>query len=229
MESVPYVLVIADWTDVPVPQGLLTAGEQALAARLPAWRAREFTAGRLAARAAAVMAGRPAAEILRARDGAPVVVPVTGGEPCALSIAHTGSLAVAAAGPPSSPLGADIEPRDEGNAVLIPMISVAGDQVPPGTDPTLLFACKEAAYKAWRGLAPVLSGYQVRITGNVITATCHRVPCSTMYIRSLCVRLPRSRTTAVITVAGPAAAFTRELRVERLPGRELLSLLARKI
>lgn len=219
MESVPYVLVIADWTDVPVPQGLLTADEQALAAALPAWRTREFAAGRLTARAAAALAGRPAAGILRARDGAPACVPVAGGGPCSVSIAHTGNLAVAAAGPPASPLGVDVEPRDEANAILVPMISGPGDQVPPGTDPTLLFACKEAAYKACRGRCPVLSGYPVRMTGNVITAACRRAP----ELRVRC----WTAGTAIVTAAGPAAAFAREPRVERPPVPALLSLLAR--
>jgi hypothetical protein len=68
-------------------------------------------------------------------------------------------------------VGVDAERIDPRNDVVRLKVAAPGDVVPirsarPGAEATLLFACKEAAFKAHRGVTPVLRDYRVRAGRN---------------------------------------------------------------
>ncbi len=147
------VVLIVDWTKAPPPVNLLTQRERGLAERWPAWRAAEFTRGRIAAKAAVLTAtGTPPAdvEILRDPDGAPAPA-VRGHRPLwRLSISHSGTVCAAAIGPQWTTIGVDVQPRDSHDHALARRMCGPADRIPPGTHPTVVVSCKEAAYKACR-------------------------------------------------------------------------------
>ena len=167
--STDTVTLLVDWTGHAVSTADLGRAEQSLAQRLPPWRRREFTRGRLTARAAIAHSSdrwphAAQTEILRAADGAPCITAKSGGSlRVRVSITHSDPWAAAAVGPAGYPLGVDVEPCDDRNAALVHRLCTAHDRIPAGTDPTLVTACKEAGFKACRGKPDHLRGYAVRV------------------------------------------------------------------
>lgn len=165
------VLLITDWTNTMSPTTFLTTDEHALVKHGPAWREAEFARGRVTAKVAAlVVTGTPPTvlEILRARDGAPRPL-VRGSEPSwRLSISHSGPTCAVVVGP-RGPLGVDAQPRDSRDHALARRMCGPADRVPRDVDPTVVIACKEAAYKACRqGRSPLGYGLCFHDTAGII-------------------------------------------------------------
>ncbi|WP_024805621.1 4'-phosphopantetheinyl transferase superfamily protein [Nocardia sp. BMG51109] len=144
------VAVVVDWRDTPaVPCDLLNPAEQRVAQGFPAWRRREWTAGRLTAHTALLLAfGYRAHEvnILADLSGAPA----TGLPRCAISLSHSDSLSVGVATDESASIGIDIEHVDRRITALTPRITVPSTVIRDPLHATALWACKEAAIKVCR-------------------------------------------------------------------------------
>ncbi|WP_197364535.1 4'-phosphopantetheinyl transferase family protein, partial [Streptomyces clavuligerus] len=156
------LLVAADWTGRQPPTALLGPWERRHAEALPPRRRRQFTAGRLTARAALGLAhgtAPPPLDIPADGNGAPYPVPWTGR---ALSISHTGTWAASAIGPPGALVGVDIERADACDPALLRRVFAPGEAPPPSArTATAHWARKEAALKAHRGTPPTLGHYRV--------------------------------------------------------------------
>jgi len=169
---VTFLTLTVDWTGAEARLDLLGRREQLVAQELPPWRRREWTFGRLTCHTA-FLVGRDAAamkyEVLSEPDGAPVAYQpdrsgrVLSRSSWSLSLSHTESFAVCALTSQPMPVGVDVERVDERNAPLLRRILAAGEERPPDHLASLLFACKEAAFKACRGAPSRLADYQVRL------------------------------------------------------------------
>lgn len=136
-------------------------------------RIREFSSGRVCARRALEALGRPSVAIHRRDDRAPIwPVGVTG------SITHCDDVAAAVLAPVDviRCLGLDIECRgrisSELHATLFTLRET--DAIARGVSSTLLFAAKEAIYKALHPVAGVFIGFtemELRISSTSIIAT----------------------------------------------------------
>lgn len=161
------LIVLCDWSRVAAPERLLGPRERHSAAGLEGARRHEWVRTRLTAKAAVRWFAGPAAdprgfELLSAPDGAPEPI----GAAVSISLAHTGNLSLCAVSPGGTAVGVDAERIDQDNDLVRRKVEGPRDLVPirstrPGAEATLLFACKEAAYKAYRGASPVLRDYRV--------------------------------------------------------------------
>jgi 4'-phosphopantetheinyl transferase EntD len=166
--AAPALVVLCDWRRVGAPERLLGPSERRWAAGLKGARRREWVRTRLTAKAAiGWFTGRDAdpedVEIVSAHDGAPEVI----GAAVSVSLAHTGEISVCAVARGGTSLGVDAERIDPRNDALRPRLTGPGEVIPirserPGAEATLLFTCKEAAFKAHRGATPVLRDYRVQ-------------------------------------------------------------------
>jgi hypothetical protein len=160
------------WSDYPPPFGLLAAAERRHALRLPPWRGRQWTTGRLTARAALLLylRGLPAdLEILPGPDGAPALTG-TGTASHVLSIAHCDEWAACACGPAGHVLGVDVEEAGACDDTLLARVSVPGETGPGPATATHGWARKEAAFKACRGMPPVLTRYRLAGSARVVAS-----------------------------------------------------------
>ena len=176
----PRAMVLAvRWSGYQPPLYLLAPAERRHAQGLPAWRGRQWTTGRLTARAALLLylSDLPAdLKILPGADGAPVATG-TALAPHVLSIAHCDEWAACACGPAGHALGVDVEEAGACDDALLARVSVPGEAFPgPGevfSEPATAthgWARKEAAFKACRGAPPVLTRYRLAGPGRVIAA-----------------------------------------------------------
>jgi 4'-phosphopantetheinyl transferase EntD len=153
---VPDSVAVA-WAD-PFKDHALLPGE-ALPRAITA-RHCEFSAGRVAARRAMALLGLPAAPILRGEDRAPIWPEgITG------SITHTKTDALAAVTQARCLVGIDMERDGRVEPQLWPTILHADED---STRATLIFAAKEAVYKAQYPLTQLLFDFHrlhVRIDG----------------------------------------------------------------
>jgi phosphopantetheinyl transferase (holo-ACP synthase) len=146
-------------TDGAAARLALTSSEAERCAALPTAVGRsDFRAGRLAAkRAASVLVGRQASraiEVVTRADGSPrlVLLQKHGGSraiPTELSLSHRQGHAVAVVAPPGMHVGVDLE---RVGAVHVPstryFLTKDERRRACGTDPTVLWSLKEAAWKA---------------------------------------------------------------------------------
>jgi 4'-phosphopantetheinyl transferase len=166
--AAPALVVLCDWRRVGAPERLLGPRERRWAAGLQGARRLEWVRTRLTAKAAVRWftgrtPGPGGIEILSAHDGAPEVL----GPAVAVSLAHTGDVSLCAVSRRGTAVGVDAERIDPRNDAVRLRVTGPGDVVPirsgrPGAEATLLFACKEAAFKAHRAATPVLRDYRVR-------------------------------------------------------------------
>jgi hypothetical protein len=157
------LVLVARWTDREPPPHLLAAAEQRLAARFPPRRRREWTAARLTARAALHLvfgALPPRSAILSAPDGAPRLIG-SGAGCCTVSLAHSDDWVACACGPAYRALGIDIEKSGACDAELLARVSEPRELPVPAQSATVGWARKEAAFKACRGVPPLLAGYRL--------------------------------------------------------------------
>lgn len=141
------------WSDPRAPMPRLMGDEVLAIDHVTAARAREFGAGRAAARAAMEMLGHVPRPVLQGEDRAPVWPTGLQG-----SISHTGRdcVAVVTDAPEIAALGLDLEPSTPLEPALWPEIcTVAEMQWLASLGPTqrghfakLIFCAKEAVYKA---------------------------------------------------------------------------------
>ena len=160
------------WSGYPPPPHLLALGERRYAQCLPAWRGRQWITGRLTARAALLLYLRdlPAdLEILPGSDGAPALTG-TGTAPHVLSISHCDEWAACACGPAGDALGVDVEEADACDDTLLARVSGPGETRPGPAMATHGWARKEAAFKACRGVPPVLTWYRLAGSGRVVAS-----------------------------------------------------------
>lgn len=160
------------WSGYPPPSHLLAVAERRHARGLPAWRSREWITGRLTARAALLLylRGLPAGlEILPGPDGAPALAG-TGMAPHVLSIAHCDEWAACACGPAGDALGVDVEEAGACDDALLARVSGPGETRPGPATATHGWARKEAAFKACRGVPPVLTCYRLAGSGRVVAS-----------------------------------------------------------
>ena len=160
------------WSGYPPPSHLLALAERRHAQGLPAWRSREWITGRLTARAALLLhlRGLPAdLEILPGPDGAPALAG-TGMAPHVLSIAHCDEWAACACGPAGDALGVDVEEAGACDDALLARVSGPGETRPGPATATHGWALKEAAFKACRGVPPVLTRYRLAGSGRVVAS-----------------------------------------------------------
>ena len=160
------------WSGYPPPSHLLALAERSHAQGLPAWRSREWITGRLTARAALLLylRGLPAGlEILPGPDGAPALAG-TGMAPHVLSIAHCDEWAACACGPAGDALGIDVEEAGACDDALLARVSGPGETRPGPATATHGWARKEAAFKACRGVPPVLTRYRLAGSGRVVAS-----------------------------------------------------------
>jgi 4'-phosphopantetheinyl transferase EntD len=160
------------WSDYPPPFGLLGIAERRHALRLPPWRGRQWTTGRLTARAALLLylRGLPAdLEILPGSDGAPVLTG-TGTAAHALSIAHCDEWTACACGPAGEALGVDVEEAGACDDALLARVSAPGEVRQGPAMATHGWARKEAAFKACRGVPPVLTCYRLAGSARVVAS-----------------------------------------------------------
>jgi 4'-phosphopantetheinyl transferase EntD len=160
------------WMDYPPPLRMLAAAERSHAEQLPPWRARQWITGRLTARAALVLylRGLPAdLEILPGPDGAPVL---TGAGTAAhvLSISHCDEWTACACGPAGHALGVDVEEAGACDDALLARVSGPGETRDGPATATHGWARKEAAFKACRGVPPVLTRYRLAGPARVIAS-----------------------------------------------------------
>ncbi len=176
-------------TDPTAPDGDLLPEERPATARMVDKRRLEFTAGRIAARAAMAELGLPAAPILMAPDRAPVW-------PAGLvgSIAHTATACIAAVAPVSAArsIGLDIEDATPLAPDLWDIVLTQTEQnwvqtqPDPGMAAKQIFSAKEAVYKAQYPLtgtvlefrdvevSPALETFSAVFSGQTATGACHR-------------------------------------------------------
>jgi hypothetical protein len=160
------------WSGYPPPPHLLAPAERRHAQCLPPWRGRQWITGRLTARAALLLYLRslPAdLEILPGSDGAPALAG-TGMAPHVLSIAHCDEWAACACGPAGHALGVDIEEAGACDDTLLARVSGPGETRPGPAMATHGWARKEAAFKACRGVPPVLTCYRLAGSGRVVAS-----------------------------------------------------------
>jgi hypothetical protein len=160
------------WSDYPPPFGLLAAAERRHALRLPPWRGRQWVTGRLTARAALLLylGSLPAdLEILPGPDGAPALTG-TGTAADVLSIAHCDEWAACGCGPAGHGLGVDVEEAGACDDALLARVSVPGEPGPGPATATHGWARKEAAFKACRGMPPVLTRYRLAGSAQVVVS-----------------------------------------------------------
>lgn len=141
------------WTDPRAPMPRLMGDEELAVEHVTAARAREFGAGRAAARAAMELLGHVPRPVLQGEDRAPVWPTGLQG-----SISHTGRdcLAVVTDAPEIAALGIDLEASTPLEPALWPEICTAAEMqwlasLGPsqrGHFAKLVFCAKEAAYKA---------------------------------------------------------------------------------
>jgi hypothetical protein len=165
--SRPAMVLAVRWAGYPPPPHLLAPAERRHALGLPPWRARQWTAGRLTARAALLLYLRdlPAdLEILPGPDGAPAPT----GTALTLSIAHCDEWAACACGPGGHALGVDVEEPGACDETLLARVSGPRDTLPGPATATHGWARKEAAFKACRGDPPVLTRYHLAGPGQVV-------------------------------------------------------------
>ena len=163
------VVLAVRWAGHCPPPHLLPPAEQRHAHGLPPWRARQWTTGRLTARAALLLYLRelPAdLEILPAPDGAPVPTRTA----LALSIAHCDEWTACACGPAGHALGVDVEEPGACDDALLARVSGPGEEPPGSKTATDGWARKEAAFKACRGDPPVLTSYRLAGPGQVVAS-----------------------------------------------------------
>lgn len=137
-------------------QGVLYPQEEATLTRARAARREDFTAGRVAARAALAQLGLPPGPLPRDPRG-PVLWP----DGVAGSITHGAGFALAAAAPARllAGLGIDIEAA----GAALPLDDIAGPEEIAALgdhDPVILFSAKESAYKAQFALIGRMFGFR---------------------------------------------------------------------
>jgi len=165
------------WAGYPAPPHLLAPAERRHAAGLPAWRGRQWIMGRLTARAGLLLYLRelPAdLQILPGSDGAPVLGG-TGTARHVLSLAHCDDWAACACGPAGHGLGVDIEQAGACDERLLARVCGPGETLPWAATAghgwaTHGWARKEAAFKACRGVPPLLTGYRLAGPGTVVAS-----------------------------------------------------------
>jgi hypothetical protein len=160
------------WAGRLPPPHLLAPGERRHADGLPAWRGRQWSTGRLTARAALLMylGDVPAdLEILPGPDGAPEPA---GKDlvPHVLSISHCDDWAACACGPATRALGVDVEQAGACDDALLARVSGPGEPPPGRATATHGWARKEAAFKACRGSPPVLARYRLAGSARVVAS-----------------------------------------------------------
>ena len=134
---------------------------ETLPGAIPA-RLREFSAGRQAARAAMARLGAPIASLPPGDDRAPIWPSGLVG-----SITHSATAALAAVAPQAltAGLGLDLEDDSALEPALWPKICRAEELAALGNDPglqaRLIFAVKEAAYKAQYARSATLFGFEL--------------------------------------------------------------------
>jgi 4'-phosphopantetheinyl transferase EntD len=157
MQALLPAMVAVGWADTRLDYPLMPG--EGLARAAPA-RLREYAAGRSAARGAMILLGVTPAAILRGDDRAPIwPTGITG------SITHTKTDALAAVTQTRSLLGIDMERDGRVTADLWPTILREGEDT---TQATLIFAAKEAVYKAQYPLTRALFDFHrlhIRIDG----------------------------------------------------------------
>lgn len=159
-DSTPLAAIARDGA---VARFALTATELRRCAELPTRRRRsDYRAGRLAAKRAAggLLGGLPRRriEVITGRDGPPTVGLLDGEgirrpAEVELSISHRDGRAVAAVAPPGVRIGVDLElaasvPRRMARHFLTDVEAKTLEDVAGWSDPTVLWAFKEASWKA---------------------------------------------------------------------------------
>ena len=166
------VVLAVRWSGYPPPPHLLALAERKHAQGLPAWRGRQWIIGRLTARAALLLYLRdlPAdLEILSGSDGAPALAG-TGMAQHVLSIAHCDDWAACACGPADHALGVDVEEAGACDETLLARVCGSGETLPGPAMATHGWARKEAAFKACRGVPPLLTCYRLAGSGRVVAS-----------------------------------------------------------
>lgn len=157
MQAMVPASVAVAWADPRLDYPLMPG--EAMARAAPA-RLREYAAGRSAARGAMMLLGRTPAAILRGDDRAPIWPDGMIG-----SITHTDTDCLAAVTQAAGLLGIDMERDGRVTGDLWPTILNHGED---STHATLIFAAKEAVYKAQYPLTKALFGFHrlhIRIDG----------------------------------------------------------------
>ena len=154
--AVPGVALVV--TEVGDHRPALFPGEAAHAASLAEGRARQFAAGRVAARAALARVGGAAVEIGRVGRRPAWPANAVG------SIAHTGSLAVAAAAAQRAcrGVGVDVERETAVSAAVAERLLSESERawLPAPEWRTMLFSAKEAVYKAVNPITGEFLGFR---------------------------------------------------------------------
>lgn len=166
------VAVLADWSGTEPDQTRVGPRERRAALAYPPWRRREWLIGRLTAHGALRLRYGDfdsRTEVLRDDgSGAPVVhgLPQAG-----ISLSHSGDRVACVVAPAGRAIGIDVEWRGRCDPVLARRILGPGERLRDGLDPTVLWAVKEAAYKAALGRWPGLRDYPVdwQPEGPVVT------------------------------------------------------------
>lgn len=165
------------WTDPRAPMPRLMGDEVLSVEQVAPARAREFGAGRAAARAAMEMLGQCPRPVLQGEDRAPVWPPGLTG-----SITHSARdcLAVVTDDPDIRALGLDLEPASALDAALWPVICTPSEidwlaSLGPsqrGHFAKLIFSAKEAVYKAQYVLSrTLLEFHDVTLSINLASNT----------------------------------------------------------
>ncbi len=152
------------WTDPRAPMPRLMGDEVLAVEHVPAARAREFAAGRLAARKAMEMLGHIQRPVLQGPDRAPIWPPGLIG-----SITHSerDCLAVVSDDPEIRALGLDLDPAIPLDAATWPRVCTATEMAwlaslgpsQRGHFARLIRCAKEAVFKAQYALAPCSLDY----------------------------------------------------------------------
>jgi 4'-phosphopantetheinyl transferase EntD len=159
-------VVLCDWQGTEAPEAMLGPRERELAGGMSGTRRRQWIQTRLTAKAALGLLSWPTAvEILPDAVGAPCVAGPYA-TAVGLSLSHSGNLSACAVALGVVAVGVDVEPVDERNDMILRRVAHADDHVPirsrrPGAEATLLFTCKESAFKTLRGSSPVLRDYRI--------------------------------------------------------------------
>lgn len=153
------------WSDPRAPMPRLMGDEVLVIEQVTAARAREFGAGRAAARAAMEALGHVPRPVLQGEDRAPVWPPGLTG-----SITHSARdcLAVVTDSPDIAALGLDLEPSVPMEPALWPEICTPDEMLwLAGLGPSqrghfakLIFCAKEAVYKAQYQISRTMLGFQ---------------------------------------------------------------------
>ncbi|GAB2706943.1 hypothetical protein GCM10027089_32290 [Nocardia thraciensis] len=172
--------MLADWHGTSAPCGLLRVSERAVAQALPPWRRQEWTAGRLTAHAALLLAFgyRPGDEgLLADAFGAPII-PQQARPEIALSLSHSADLTACATTDGTTAVGIDVEHIDRRTTELTPRITASRTRIRDPLLATMLWACKESAMKACRTGPFGMRDYRVALDHEARRAVVESPGCS---------------------------------------------------